>query len=326
MPSKKGKAKADVKTTTPSEKLLAKVREEFGSDSALLMREGGFARVTAVCPTGIEVLDRHVIGIGGLPYGRLTELKGDEGSGKTTLLSKVMAAGQKDGCVVAFADAENKFNMEWGALHGMDPGAIVQLQSETLEDFHEHALFVVKNQKQVMIALDSVAAIPTRLELDEGKDVPAEHARLWTKFLRSFGGLVARNQALVVFVNQPRNKIGVMFGNPETTFAGRALRHAYSLRIHVSHGKTVKEEGEHQARYMHVRADKNQLAPPFRNATLKLSYTEGFDDHWATINHAKEMGCLEASKAATEASWREASANLGWGYEETSQAEEVTGV
>ena len=318
MPSKKQKVRKEPRAPqTPSERLVEALRTRFKSgDVALLMKEGGYARVTAVCPTGIEALDRHVIGIGGLPYGRGVELEGEEGSGKTTLLSKFMAAGQRDGCVVAFADSENKFNPEWGVLHGMDTEAIVQLQSETLEDFHEHALFVLQKQRQVMIALDSVAAIPTKLELSEGTDIPAEHARLWAKFLRPFGQLVARKQALCVFVNQPRNKIGVMYGNPETTFGGRALKHFYSLRLHVSHGKGVKEEGAHTARYMHVSANKNQLAPPHRKATLKLDYTEGFDDHWATINHAKDVGCLETSKAATEASWREATKNLGWGEAE----------
>jgi len=313
MPPKK---KKEAEPKTESERLVQAMRKKFGSDDvALLMKEGGFARVRSVCPTGIDVIDRHVIGIGGLPYGRGIELKGDESSGKTTLLSKFMAAAQHDGCVVAFADAEQKYDPAWGALHGLNLAEVVQLQSETLEAFHEEAMFVVEKQKRVMVALDSIAAIPTEVEMKEGKHLPAEHARLWSQFLRPFKKLVQEKQALVVFVNQIRMKIGVMFGNPETTFAGNALRHFYSLRLHVSHGKTIKDNGVHQARYMHVRADKNHMAPPFRSAQLKLDYAKGFDEEWSTINYAKEVGCIDADAKVIESSYLEAKKNLGWAEE-----------
>lgn len=315
MPRKKSEEGAPQSAGRPSEamRLVKLMRARFKSeDVALLMGEGGFARVKEVCPTGIEVLDRHVIGIGGLPYGRGVELKGEESSGKTTLLNRFMAAAQKDGCTVALADAEEKFDPSWATLHGVNLAEVVQMRADTLENFQEEAMFIVEKQKRCMIALDSIASIATKNELVEGKYLPAEHARLWSQFLRPFKQLVREKQALVVFVNQMRMKIGVMFGNPETTFAGNALKHFYSLRLNVSHGKTIKEEGVHQGRYMHVRADKNHMAPPLRSAALKLTYTEGFDEMWSTINYAKDVGCLEAGETVNVERYNEALANLGW--------------
>lgn len=282
-------------------------------DVAIVMTDGGFAKVRAVCPTGIDVMDQHVIGIGGLPYGRLIELKGDESAGKTTLMSMFMAAAQRDDCLVHFCDSENKFNADWAAVHGLKGDQVVQLQAETLEEFHEQAMYAIDRPGPTpFIGLDSIALMPTNEELRKGRDLPAEHARLWSAFLRPFSQKVARRGALVVFVNQKRMKVGVMFGNPETTFAGHALQHSYTLRLHVSHGKSIKEHEVNVARYMHVRADKNQVAPPHRKATLRLDYSTGFDDDWATLEHAKEVGCIAADTSNIPKHVREARANLGW--------------
>jgi recombination protein RecA len=300
---------------TLAERTVASLRKHFKSDDvALLMKEGGYAHVDTVSPTGIEVLDRHVIGIGGLPYGRIVELKGDEGAGKTTLLSKFMGAAQADGALVAFRDAEHKFNPAWGIVHGLNVEDLVLLQGETLEDFHLQALHLLHTVPKgpLVIALDSIANVATKREIDEGKEVPAEHARLWPPFLRKASELAARRKALLLFVNQMRSKVGVMYGPTDTTFAGRALKHAYSLRLHVSHGKSINEGGQKPGRYMHVMADKNQLASPFRKATLMLDYLTGFDDGWATLEHAKEMGCIEKDVPFIPKNVAEARANLGW--------------
>lgn len=294
------------------------MQKKFGKafkreDVAIVMTAGGYAKVRNVCPTGIDVIDQHVVGIGGLPYGRIVELKGEESAGKTTILSMFMAAAQRDECLVYLQDSENKFNPEWAAVHGLDASQVVQMQAATLEEFHEQALFAVDRPGPVpFVGLDSIAQIPTELELQEGKDVPAEHARLWAKFLRPFSQKVARRGALVVFVNQIRMKIGVMYGNPETTFGGKALQYAYTIRLRVSHGKGIKDGNVSVARYMHVSAEKNQVAAPHRHATLKLDYATGFDDDWATLEHAKDVGCIEKEASHIPKNVREARANLGW--------------
>jgi recombination protein RecA len=295
-------------------RLVGLVRKAIERESAaLLMREGGFARVTQVMPTGIGVLDHHVFGIGGLPYGQVVELSGEDGAGKTTLLCRIMAAAQRDGATVAFADAETKFNPDWGKLHGLDLGTLVQLQPDTLEEFFlESQVLVAKAARgPLVIALDSVAMINTERELQEGKEPqPAEHAALWTKWLRVWKKKLAERQALLVLVNQVRDKVGVMYGPKETTFAGRCMRHSCILRLRVNHGKSIKSGEIHVGRYMGVTAFKNQVAPPFRTAQLKLDYLAGFDDAWSTVEHAKEVGCI--AKAAGTDRLAEAEENLGW--------------
>lgn len=297
-----------------AEAFRKKFKREAGEPaSAIVMTEGGYAKVRSVLPTGIDVVDHHVIGIGGLPYGRIIELKGEESAGKTTLLSKFMAAAQADGCLVHLEDSENKFNPEWAAIHGVKPEDVVQMQAASLEEFHDQAMYAVERPgPPPFIALDSIAQIPTELELTEGKDVPAEHARLWAKFLRPFSQRLARRQGIMVCVNQIRMKVGVMYGNPETTFGGKALQYAYTIRIKVSHGKGIKEGNVSTARYMHVSAEKNQVAPPHRHATLRLDYQTGFDDDWATLEHAKDVGCIDKGESFIPKHVKEARSNLGW--------------
>lgn len=301
---------------TPAERAVASLRKEFkNEDVALLMKEGGYAKVRTVSPTGIDVLDHFVIGIGGLPYGRVVELKGEESAGKTTLLAKMMGSAQRDGALVAFKDAEHRFDLSWGTLHGVDTENLVLMQGETLEDFHEHTRFLLNStpaKVPLVIALDSIANLSTRRELAEGKEIPAEHAALWAKFMRPATEIAARRQALLIFVNQIREKVGVMFGNPQTTFAGRALKHAYTLRLHIGHGKQIVDGGQKIGRYMHVSAEKNILAPPHRHATLLLDYHKGFNNDWATLEHAKEIGCIEKSATCTPKNVEEARKNLGW--------------
>jgi recombination protein RecA len=299
------------------QRVVDALRKHFKRDDvAILMREGGFAMVRTVCPTGLDVVDRWVVGIGGLPYGRVVQLKGVEASGKTTLLSAMMAAAQRDGALVAFADQEHKFNPAWAEVHGLDVGALVQLQPETLEEFHDQAMYLIDHAPKgpLVVALDSVANCATKRELAEGKDIPAEHAALWTKFLRPATLKLAQRQAILLLVNQPRSLLGNAYGPQETTFAGRALRHSCTVVLDVAHGKGIDadEGGGKSGRYMHVQASKNQVAPPYRKATLRLDYLTGFDDDWSVLDHAKDVGCIAKDAAFIPKNVREARANLGW--------------
>jgi recombination protein RecA len=297
------------------ERLVAALRERFKDPAAaLLMKEGGFAEVTSVCPTGIDVLDRHIIGIGGLPYGQITEVEGEEGTGKTSLLARFMAAAQRDGALVAFTDAETKFVPSWGAIHGLDLGALVQVDAENLEAWQERADYLLTKvpKGKLMIALDSIASLPTKNEYDRTAGGQGEHSRVWTEWGRQFKRKVYERQALVVWLNQPRSKIGVMYGPNETTFGGRWLRHAPLVRLKTMHGQSIKDGDAHVGKYVGIMAQKNQLAPPFRKAKLRLDYATGFNDDWSTLNHAKDMGCIDEKATFIPKNVREARANLGW--------------
>ena len=226
-----------------------------------------------------------------------------------------MAAAQRDGATVVLADAEHTFNPAWAEVHGVDVGAVVQIQPETLEQFHKEATFIMKSgtvRGPLAIFLDSVANISTEYEKQHGEDLPAEHARLWSAWLREGTKVAAQRQALLVLVNQPRTNLGVKYGPNETSFGGRHLRHAYSLRLQVGYGKSITEDGVKGGRFMSVQAIKNKLAAPWRRATLRLDFETGFDDDWATLNHAKEMGCVAEAAAFIPKNVREARKNLGW--------------
>jgi recombination protein RecA len=313
--AKKARREEKLAKAPAPERLVAALRARFNDPmAALLMREGGFADVSAVCPTGVDVLDRHVIGIGGLPYGQITELEGDAGAGKTTLLARFMGAAQRDGALVAFTDAETKFVPAWGAVQGLDLGALVQVDAEHLEAWQERADYLLGHvpKGKLMLALDSIASLPTKNEMEGKGGGQGEHARVWTEWGRQFKRRVYERQALVVWLNQPRSVIGNMYGPSETTFGGRWLRHAPLVRLKVNHGKSIKDGDVHVGRYVNIMAEKNQLAPPFRKAQLRLSYADGFDDDWATLNHAKDMGCIGKDAAFVPKNVREARANLGW--------------
>lgn len=312
--AKAARTEARAAKATPPEKLLAALRGKFDPGAALLMREGGYAKIEAVCPTGIEVLDRYLLGIEGLPYGQITELYGEESTGKSTLLSVFMAAAQRDGAVVAFGDAETKFNPAWAVLHGLNLADVVQLDCEYLEKWMEKVDFCIdKSPKgKLMIALDSIASLHTKTEYEGKGGGQAEHARVWTEWGRQFKRRVWEKQVLVVWLNQPRSKVGVMYGPSETTFGGRWLRHAPLVRIKVNHGKSIKNGDVHVGKYVNLMTEKNQLASPFRKATLLLNFTEGFDDAWATLNHAKDVGCIDESAFFIPKNVREARVNLGW--------------
>lgn len=325
MPTKKRARRPAKKAAEPSAvlKTVEALRKKFGAGSALVMREGGFAKVDSVMPTGMDVVDRYLLGIGGLPCGRIIEVAGVEASGKTTLLDAWMGAAQRDGMRVYFADAENRFDPAWAEkVGGIKTSDLIQLQPDHLEQFHDQIDFLqATERKPIFIGLDSVAAIPTKRELGEGKDIPAEHAAIWAKYMRTFSQRTARRGDIVVLINQPRNKVGVLYGNPETTFGGRAIKHFAGVRLTVFHGKSVKQGDFHVARYMHIGAEKVAFVPPHRKVTLKLVYATGFDDRWATLEHAKAVGCSTPKSEDVDSAYEA----LGWPVK-PAPAEEVGAV
>jgi recombination protein RecA len=289
------------------------LRKKFGNDAALLLSEGGL-EIDSVTPTGITVLDRFVLGIGGLPRGRIVEVYGPEGSGKTTLADKIMAGHQSDGGVVYLNDVENKFDPKWAALHGVQTDKVVLMQNaEAAEQWLEQLEMLLTSGPDVPMCfvLDSVADIKVMREIEEGvmgDAAMAEHARVWSGKLRIIKPLIRKRKALVVCLNQIRSKPGVMYGPKETTPGGNALKFAYTTRLEVHHGTHVKDGPATVGRLMHVKAVKHQVSPPFRSVTLRLNFLDGFDDRWSVLDHAKEVGCVDKRCR----SFKEAAKNLGW--------------
>jgi recombination protein RecA len=292
------------------ERLLSDLRKKFGEDSALLMGAGGGSGVREVCPTGNPVLDRWVIGVGGMPYGRIMEMFGAENSGKTTLMNRMLAGVQRDGGIAVLCETEHKYDPTWAELHGVVLEQLVLLQPPHLEAATEQfeAIIDKAEGKRILIALDSVAATPCKKEVEEGvSGTPGigEAARVWSRSLRILSSKINKHQVAIVLVNQVRTKIGVMYGDPTTTPSGNAIKHYASLRLAVNHGKGI--DG-HAGRYINVTMLKNQLAPPFRKAALRLDFAKGFNIRWEVLNHAKELGMVPAKCQ----SFKDAANALGW--------------
>jgi recombination protein RecA len=301
-------------------RLALALTKRLGKDSTFLMRDKRrLGRRDDIVPTGMKVLDHHVLGVGGLVRGRIYEVFGDESAGKTTLLNKIMAGWTLDGGAVYFQDAEVKYDEDWAQLHGVDPEKVLMTQTQGLEEWHGaviEALEGVTRSDKLLVALDSVAALAPKkvVESDiEKQGEPGLEARAWAKFFKVAPRLLAEKGATMVLINQVRSKIGVMFGNPETTPGGKALKHHASVRLKVNPGFQIKEGENTVARGLIVSAVKNQLAKPFQKGEFRLRFAEGFDEAWSVLEYAKKVGCIaKAAKADDPEAVAEAIANLGW--------------
>jgi recombination protein RecA len=267
------------------------------SPTSVLVGDGAGAGVKRVCPTGFPTLDRWVLGIGGLAYGRVIEMFGPESAGKDTLMDCFMAGAQRDGAQVALIDTEHKWDPKWAQLHGVDTENVIWDQPACLEDALATAETLVEKSTQerpIFIAFNSIAGCPSRKEITEGITGDAgvaEQARVWSRFGRIIVAPLSRNQALFLGVNQIRALIGNMYGPKETTPGGAAIKFYSYLRLAVGHGKMDPDKSR---RLMSVRAMKNQSCPPMRATDLKLDFATGFVKKFEILNYAKEMGCVDA--------------------------------
>jgi recombination protein RecA len=293
------------------EVLANKLQRKHGEGSAVLLSQGSWSRITDVCPTGLAVIDNYVLGCGGMPYGRVAEIFGLEGGGKTTLMNRLLASCQREGDISVLCDAENKYDEDWAKLHGVDPDRLVIEQPAHLEgwlEITENAILGKPTGKKMLVALDSVAGLKCRRAVEEGLSgdaAVAEEARVWSRSLPLLVRLAAQHKVAVVLLNQVRMKIGVMYGNPETTPGGNAIKAYAAIRLSVMRGKQTEDK---QGTYMHVSAPKNQVRRPMHKAQLKLNFATGFDDRWNTLHHAKEVGCVDNKCRKVS----EALKNLGW--------------
>jgi len=277
---------------------IAQIEKNIGKGSIMRIGQDSWVRVVDAIPTGAVNLDA-AIGIGGIPRGRITEIYGPESSGKTTLALHVAAGAQASGGVAAFIDAEHALDVEYAKKIGVDVENLLVSQPDTGEEALEIAEILVRSGAVDVIIIDSVAALVPKAEIegDMGDAHVGLQARLMSQALRKLAGSINRSRTSVIFINQLREKIGVMFGNPETTTGGRALKFYASVRLDVRRIGAVKERDAITGSRVRVKVVKNKVAPPFRQAEFDVMFSEGISRPGLLVDIGVEAGAIEKSGA-----------------------------
>ncbi|MCZ6917574.1 MAG: recombinase RecA [Gemmatimonadetes bacterium] len=276
---------------------IAQIEKHCGKGAIMRVGQGTYVRISAI-PTGALNLDAAT-GIGGIPRGRITEIYGPESSGKTTLALHVAANAQRLGGVAAFIDAEHALDIEYAKKLGVDVENLLVSQPDTGEQGLEIADILVRSGAVDIIIIDSVAALVPKAEIegDMGDHHVGLMARLMSQALRKLAGNISRSKTSVVFINQLREKIGVMFGNPEVTTGGRALKFYASLRLDVRRIGPVKEREDITGSRVRVKVVKNKVAPPFKQAEFDLMFNEGISHAGLLVDLGVEAGVIDKSGA-----------------------------
>ena len=273
---------------------VEQIKKQFGKGA--IMRLGEKPKISVdVIPTGIITLDA-ALGVGGLPKGRIIEVFGPEASGKTTICLSVVSEAQKRGGVAAFIDAEHALDPEWAKKIGVKIDDLLISQPDTGEQALEIAETLIRSGGVDVLVIDSVAALVPRVEIEGemGEMQIGLQARLMSQALRKLTGIVAKSKTVVMFTNQIRLKVGVMFGNPETTPGGMALKFYSSVRMDVRRIESLKKDGKIYGAKIRVKIVKNKVAPPFREAQLIIT-GNGIEREFSLIQAAIENGIIQRS-------------------------------
>lgn len=291
-------AKADLEKNKALDAAMAQIERAFGKGSIMRMGAKTGSEAIEVIPSGSLGLDL-ALGIGGLPRGRVVEIYGPESSGKTTLALHAIAEAQKRGGVCAFIDAEHALDPVYARKLGVDVDSLLISQPDTGEQGLEIADTLVRSGSIDVLVIDSVAALVPRAELEGemGDSHVGLHARLMSQALRKITGSVARSNTMLIFLNQIRLKIGVMFGNPETTTGGNALKFYASVRMEIRRTGSIKEREDVTGNHVRVKVVKNKLAPPFRQVEFDIMFGEGISKVGELIDLGVKAGVVEKSGA-----------------------------
>jgi recombination protein RecA len=276
---------------------IAQIEKSHGKGAIMRLGTDMRARVEAI-PTGAINLDA-AIGIGGIPRGRVTEIYGPESSGKTTVCLHIIANAQKLGGTAAFIDAEHALDTDYAQKLGVDVEAMLVSQPDTGEQAMEICEILVRSGAVDVVVIDSVAALVPKAEIEGemGDSHMGLQARLMSQALRKLTGAIARSKCSVIFINQLREKIGVMFGNPETTTGGKALKFYASVRLDIRRIGPVKEKEDVIGSHVRVKVVKNKVAPPFKQAEFDIMYAEGISHTSLLVDIGSEAGIIEKSGA-----------------------------
>jgi len=277
---------------------ISQIEKQYGKGAIMRMGISGALLPVSTIPTGSLELD-YALGVGGVPRGRVVEIFGPESSGKTTLALHIIAEAQKRGGAAAFVDAEHALDANYAKLLGVNIDDLLISQPDTGEQGLEITEVLVRSGAVDVVAIDSVAALVPRAEIDGemGDSLPGLQARLMSQALRKLTAAISKSRTCVIFINQLREKIGVMFGNPETTTGGRALKFYASVRLDIRRISAIKDGEEVIGNRVKVKVVKNKVAPPFREAEFDIVFGEGISRLGGLVDLGVTHNVVEKSGA-----------------------------
>ena len=293
------KEKEVVKDNDKKEQLLnealKQIEKQYGKGSVMKLGERSLVEVDVISSGSLSI--DNVLGVGGFPKGRIIEIYGPESSGKTTLALQAIAECQKAQGKCAFIDAEHAIDPKYAKALGVDVDELILSQPDSGEQALEIAEVLIKSGAIDLIVIDSVAALVPQAELDGemGDSNIGLHARLMSKAMRKLAGTMSANNCTAIFINQLREKVGVMFGNPEVTTGGRALKFYSSIRLEVRKGEPIKNGSDVIGNKVNVKCAKNKVAPPFKSCTVEIYYGEGISHLSEIVALGVEYGIIEKS-------------------------------